>query len=51
MVVLLDKVSFENVGKIKIIAAQSDSSLEIDVAIYVTSEPVLFFTGQLSSVV
>ncbi len=41
--VLFDEIPFEDVGKVKVITAQGNSTFEIDTFPYVTGNPVLFF--------
>ena len=51
MPVLLDEIPSEDIGKIKTIAHQCDTSFEMDALFHVLGNPVLVLTAQLLSVI
>lgn len=51
MSVLFYEISFENIGEIKEVAHQCDTSFEMDALFHVSGNPVLVFTAQLVSVI
>ena len=51
MSVLFYEILFENIGEIKEVAHQCDTSFEMDALFHVSGNPVLVFTAQLVSVI